>query len=180
MIHVCLDCHRLVLSVQIAKLAPDAVIHGREDLSPTASQRLSLRKPLTKKQPQQRDTLGRGDVPTGATENLDFSSSAQKQEFIAIRIRRQIIFALDGWKTYFRQPILLSSLTFVLLFFNVALSPGGLITAFLTAKGMDGTSMALFRGGCASTLSLMLCFIDMFFVEPFPIEEPTKVLFRVL
>lgn len=65
------------------------------------------------------------------------------------RIRTQAMHAYDGWKSYFRQPILPSSLTFVLLFFNVALSPGGLITAFLTAKGLDGTGMAIFRGGCA-------------------------------
>ena len=70
-------------------------------------------------------------------------------ESLLVRIRSQAAHALDGWKAYFRQPILPSSLTFVLLFFNVALSPGGLITAFLTAKGLDGTGMAIFRGGCA-------------------------------
>jgi len=69
---------------------------------------------------------------------------------LARRIQDQVVHSLDGWKVYFRQPILPSSLTFVILFFNVALSPGGLITAFLTAKGLDGTAMALFRGGCAT------------------------------
>ena len=68
------------------------------------------------------------------------------------RLRTQLAHSLDGWKAYFKQPILPSSLTFVLLFFNVALSPGGLITAFLTLKGLDGTAMAVFRGGCASKL----------------------------
>lgn len=57
--------------------------------------------------------------------------------------------ALDGWATYFKQPILACSLTYVMLFFNVALSPGGLITAFLTSWGLDGTGMAVFRVGCA-------------------------------
>jgi len=32
---------------------------------------------------------------------------------------------------------------------NVALSPGGLTTAFLTSKGLDGSALAIFRGSCA-------------------------------
>ena len=40
-------------------------------------------------------------------------------------------------------------MVFVILFFNVALSPGGLLTAFLTSRGMDGSSLAVFRGACA-------------------------------
>ncbi len=54
-----------------------------------------------------------------------------------------------SWRAYFRQPILPSSLVFVLLFFNVALSPGGILTAFLTSQGMNGSSLAIFRGSCA-------------------------------
>lgn len=54
-----------------------------------------------------------------------------------------------SWRAYFRQPILPSSLVFVLLFFNVALSPGGILTAFLTSQGMNGSFLAIFRGSCA-------------------------------
>ena len=49
-----------------------------------------------------------------------------------------------------RQPILLSSAAYVLLFFNVVLSPTtGLVFAFLAAWGLDGMASAVFKGGCA-------------------------------
>lgn len=57
---------------------------------------------------------------------------------------------LNAWKEYFfNNPMLPSSIVIVLLYFNVALSPGGLLTAFLTFKGMNGSSLAIFRGSCA-------------------------------
>ncbi|KAL8543501.1 hypothetical protein ACS0TY_004155 [Phlomoides rotata] len=37
-----------------------------------------------------------------------------------------------GWFEYIQQPVLPASLAYVLLYFNVALGPGGLMTAFLT------------------------------------------------
>ncbi|KAL8481943.1 hypothetical protein ACS0TY_028185 [Phlomoides rotata] len=37
-----------------------------------------------------------------------------------------------GWFEYIQQPVLPASLAYVLLYFNVALAPGGLMTAFLT------------------------------------------------
>ncbi|KAL8528213.1 hypothetical protein ACS0TY_005864 [Phlomoides rotata] len=40
-----------------------------------------------------------------------------------------------GWFEYIQQPILPASLAYVLLYFNVALAPGGLMTAFLTQHG---------------------------------------------
>lgn len=112
----------------IARIAPEAMVHGREDVD-TAIFR-----------PPWKRLLGRQTKETDARLPPD--------QFIQ-RARSHVARSLDGWKTYFRQPILPSSLTFVILFFNVALSPGGLITAFLTAKGLDGTGMAIFRGGCA-------------------------------
>ena len=112
----------------IARIAPDAMVHGREDVD-TAMFR-----------PPWKRLLKRHD---GAND-----ARLYPEHYIQ-RARTNLARSLDGWKTYFRQPILPSSLTFVLLFFNVALSPGGLITAFLTAKGLDGTGMAIFRGGCA-------------------------------
>ncbi|KAL8459156.1 hypothetical protein ACS0TY_036573 [Phlomoides rotata] len=40
-----------------------------------------------------------------------------------------------GWFEYIQQPVLPASLAYVLLYFNVALAPGGLMTAFLTQHG---------------------------------------------
>ncbi|KAF7847665.1 hypothetical protein BT93_L2744 [Corymbia citriodora subsp. variegata] len=37
-----------------------------------------------------------------------------------------------GWKEYIQQPVLPASLAYVLLYFNVVLAPGSLMTAFLT------------------------------------------------
>lgn len=117
----------MVVLVQIAKLAPDAMVHGRDEAS-SAMFRPPWKRLL------------------GLHPGLDNHVSATP---LSVKIRNQLLKSLDGWKAYFRQPVLPSSLTFVILFFNVALSPGGLITAFLTLKGLDGTAMAVFRGGCA-------------------------------
>jgi hypothetical protein len=113
---------------RIAKMAPDAMVHGRDETD------IAMFKPSWKRL-------------LGKHRGLD-DVKPPRQPFL-VALRTQLSHALDGWRSYFRQPILPSSLTFVLLFFNVALSPGGLITAFLTAKGLDGTGMAVFRGGCA-------------------------------
>lgn len=40
-----------------------------------------------------------------------------------------------GWKEYMQQPVLPASLAYVLLYFNVVLTPGSLMTAFLTQRG---------------------------------------------
>lgn len=40
-----------------------------------------------------------------------------------------------GWLEYMQQPVLPASLAYVLLYFNVVLAPGGLMTAFLTQRG---------------------------------------------
>lgn len=40
-----------------------------------------------------------------------------------------------GWFEYIRQPVLPASIAYVLLYFNVVLTPGGLMTAFLTQQG---------------------------------------------
>ena len=46
---------------------------------------------------------------------------------------------INAWREYFfENPMLPSSIVVVLLYFNVALSPGGILTAFLTFKGMNG------------------------------------------
>lgn len=114
---------QLYCIVFIANNAPDAMVHGRREVA------IAPIKPRTWKQ-LLRSHKSRGGI----------------KKTLALR---QITNAFDGWKTYFKQSILPSSLTFVTLFLNVALSPGGLITAFLTARGLDGKGMAVFRGGCA-------------------------------
>ena len=50
--------------------------------------------------------------------------AARQREPLRARVQRQLAHALDGWQAYFRQPILPSSLTFILLFLNVMMSPG--------------------------------------------------------
>ncbi|CAK9145861.1 unnamed protein product [Ilex paraguariensis] len=42
-----------------------------------------------------------------------------------------------GWIEYLQQPVLPASLAYVLLYFNVVLAPGGLMTAFLTQCGVS-------------------------------------------
>ncbi|AAB61047.1 contains similarity to B. subtilus flagellar biosynthesis protein FLHA (SW:P35620) [Arabidopsis thaliana] len=41
-----------------------------------------------------------------------------------------------GWKEYIQQPVLPASLAYVLLYFNIVLTPGSLMTAFLTQRCM--------------------------------------------
>lgn len=82
-------------------------------------------------------------------ESIDRNSTIQMPRDFLFKIWRGLSGSFDGWKAYFRTPILPSSLVFVFLFFNVALSPGGLLTAFLTSRGMSGYEMAIFRGSCA-------------------------------
>lgn len=44
-----------------------------------------------------------------------------------------------GWKEYMQQPVLPASLAYVLLYFNVVLTPGSLMTAYLTQSGICHT-----------------------------------------
>ncbi|XP_028779441.1 solute carrier family 40 member 3, chloroplastic isoform X2 [Neltuma alba] len=54
-----------------------------------------------------------------------------------------------GWKEYLEQPVLPASLTCVLLYFNVGLTPGNLMTAFLTQRGLHPSIIGGFSGLCA-------------------------------
>lgn len=53
-----------------------------------------------------------------------------------------------GWMEYLQQPVLPASLAYVLLYFNV-LMPGGLMTAFLTQRGLNPSIVGGFSGLCA-------------------------------
>ncbi|XP_050224413.1 solute carrier family 40 member 3, chloroplastic isoform X2 [Mercurialis annua] len=55
-----------------------------------------------------------------------------------------------GWKEYMQQPVLPASLAYVLLFFNVILAPGSLMTAFLTQRGVNPSVVGGFSGLCAA------------------------------
>ncbi|KAI5658543.1 hypothetical protein M9H77_27336 [Catharanthus roseus] len=55
----------------------------------------------------------------------------------------------QGWVEYIKQPVLPASLAYVLLNFNIGLSPGGLMTAFLTQKGLNPSLIGGFSGLCA-------------------------------
>ena len=50
---------------------------------------------------------------------------------------------------FFDNPMLFSSLVVVLMYFNVALSPGGILSAYLIHREVTGTGLAIFRGACA-------------------------------
>lgn len=54
-----------------------------------------------------------------------------------------------GWKEYIQQPVLPASLACVLLYFNVVLTPGSLMTAFLTQRGLNPSIIGAFSGVCA-------------------------------
>ncbi|XP_041018159.1 solute carrier family 40 member 3, chloroplastic [Juglans microcarpa x Juglans regia] len=54
-----------------------------------------------------------------------------------------------GWKEYMQQPVLPASLAYVLLYFNVVLTPGSLMTAFLTQHGLNPSIIGGFSGLCA-------------------------------
>ncbi|XP_048432327.1 solute carrier family 40 member 3, chloroplastic-like [Pyrus x bretschneideri] len=54
-----------------------------------------------------------------------------------------------GWKEYMQQPVLPASLAYVLLYFNVVLTPGSLMTAFLTQSGLNPSIIGGFSGLCA-------------------------------
>ncbi|KAH9611593.1 hypothetical protein KSS87_006520 [Heliosperma pusillum] len=54
-----------------------------------------------------------------------------------------------GWTEYLQQPVLPASIAYVLLYFNIVLTPGGLMTAFLTQHGLSSSIIGSFSGLCA-------------------------------
>lgn len=55
----------------------------------------------------------------------------------------------QGWLQYLMQPILPASIAYVLLSFNAVLAPSGLMTAFLTQRGLNPAMIGSYRGSCA-------------------------------
>ncbi|KAH7655115.1 Ferroportin-1 protein [Dioscorea alata] len=54
-----------------------------------------------------------------------------------------------GWLEYKQQPVLPASVAYVFLYFNVALAPGAIMTAFLTHHGISPSIIGGFSGLCA-------------------------------
>ncbi|GAB2277418.1 Solute carrier 40 member 3, chloroplastic [Dionaea muscipula] len=54
-----------------------------------------------------------------------------------------------GWLEYLQQPVLPASIAYVLLYLNVVLTPGGLMTTFLTQRGLNPSIIGAFSGLCA-------------------------------
>ncbi|KAL8160037.1 hypothetical protein V2J09_001574 [Rumex salicifolius] len=54
-----------------------------------------------------------------------------------------------GWAEYLQQPVLPASVAYVLLYSNIVLAPGELMTAFLTQHGLNSSIIGGFSGVCA-------------------------------
>eukprot|EP00270_Netrium_digitus_P004487 TRINITY_DN15615_c0_g1_i1.p1 TRINITY_DN15615_c0_g1~~TRINITY_DN15615_c0_g1_i1.p1 ORF type:complete len:630 (-),score=124.72 TRINITY_DN15615_c0_g1_i1:222-2111(-) len=80
----------------------------------------------------------------GETENSQACPTG-RQDFRAI-----VVEVVRGWKLYLGQAVLPASLAYVLLSCNAVLSPGSLMTSFLTQRGVDMSAVGLFRGACAA------------------------------
>eukprot|EP00898_Chlorokybus_atmophyticus_P007851 jgi/Chlat1/8067/Chrsp73S07529 len=56
---------------------------------------------------------------------------------------------MQSWKVYVSQPMAGASMAYVLLYFNAVLTPSGVLSAFLTQKGLPPSAVGAFRGSCA-------------------------------
>ncbi|CAJ1977853.1 unnamed protein product [Sphenostylis stenocarpa] len=79
-----------------------------------------------------------------------------------------------GWKEYLGQPVLPASLAWVLLYFNIVLSPGSLLTAFLTQRGLHPSIIGGFSGMCAF-MGVAATFVSSTLVEQFGILKAGAV-----
>lgn len=79
-----------------------------------------------------------------------------------------------GWKEYLGQPVLPASLAWVLLYFNVVLTPGSLLTAFLTQRGLHPSIIGGFSGMCAF-MGVAATFVSSTLVKQFGILKAGAV-----
>ncbi|KAK7356159.1 hypothetical protein VNO80_15425 [Phaseolus coccineus] len=79
-----------------------------------------------------------------------------------------------GWKEYLGQPVLPASLAWVLLYFNIVLTPGSLLTAFLTQRGLHPSIIGGFSGMCAF-MGVAATFVSSNLVEQFGILKAGAV-----
>lgn len=55
----------------------------------------------------------------------------------------------QGWVEYLHQPVLPASIAYVMLYFNIALAPGAMMTTYLTQRGISPSVIGGFSGLCA-------------------------------
>ncbi|KAG4918531.1 hypothetical protein JHK82_055970 [Glycine max] len=79
-----------------------------------------------------------------------------------------------GWKEYLGQPVLLASLAWVFLYFNIVLMPGSLLTAFLTQRGLHPSIIGGFSGMCA-LMGVAATFVPSTLVKQFGILKAGAV-----
>ncbi|KAL1212765.1 Solute carrier family 40 member 3 [Cardamine amara subsp. amara] len=79
-----------------------------------------------------------------------------------------------GWKEYIQQPVLPASLAYVLLYFNIVLSPGSLMTAFLTQRSVNPSVIGGFSGLCA-VMGVAATFLSANLVKRFGILKAGAV-----
>ncbi|EOA19378.1 hypothetical protein CARUB_v10000515mg [Capsella rubella] len=79
-----------------------------------------------------------------------------------------------GWKEYIQQPVLPASLAYVLLYFNIILTPGSLMTAFLTQRSVNPSVIGGFSGLCA-VMGVAATFLSANLVKRFGILKAGAV-----
>ncbi|OIW13058.1 hypothetical protein TanjilG_17618 [Lupinus angustifolius] len=79
-----------------------------------------------------------------------------------------------GWKEYLGQPVLPASLACVLLYFNIVLAPGSLMTAFLTQRGLSPSIVGGFSTMCAF-MGVAATFVSSTLVKKFGILKAGAV-----
>ncbi|CAA7017164.1 unnamed protein product [Microthlaspi erraticum] len=79
-----------------------------------------------------------------------------------------------GWKEYIQQPVLPASLAYVLLYFNIVLTPGSLMTAFLTQRSVNPSVIGSFSGLCA-VMGVAATFLSANLVKRFGILKAGAV-----
>uniref|UniRef100_A0A1J3G392 Solute carrier family 40 member n=1 Tax=Noccaea caerulescens TaxID=107243 RepID=A0A1J3G392_NOCCA len=79
-----------------------------------------------------------------------------------------------GWKEYIHQPVLPASLAYVLLYFNIVLTPGSLMTAFLTQRSVNPSVIGGFSGLCA-VMGVAATFLSANLVKRFGILKAGAV-----
>ncbi|WOL03260.1 solute carrier family 40 member 2, chloroplastic [Canna indica] len=73
-----------------------------------------------------------------------------------------------GWKEYKHQPVLPASLAYVLLYFNIALAPGAIMTSLLVHHGINPSIIGGFSGLC-SIMGFAATFMSASLVKKFGI-----------
>ncbi|XP_042005356.1 solute carrier family 40 member 3, chloroplastic-like isoform X2 [Salvia splendens] len=104
--------------------------------------------------------LDRAKCPQTCSANSSVESTPNTANLLATSIEA----IKHGWSEYIQQPVLPASLAYVLLYFNVVLTPGGMMTAFLTQHGLNPTIIGGFTG-LSALMGVAATFISTKMVE---------------